>query len=292
MSDLDSIRRYYAEELRAVAHLQSEALVDAFAKVSREDFLGPGPWLILNPFHMVDDSNEDSYYRETADADPKHLYHNVLVAIDAKRCLNNGQPTFLATLIDSLDLASGDQVVHIGCGTGYYTAIMAEVVGPKGRVTAFEVDTELAARARTNLNHLSHVEVVESDGGTIAPNVHDGMLVNAGATHPRQEWLDALRVGGRLILPLTVANESDTPHSGHILKIKRREDGFAARFISPTSIFPCSGARDPELNDKLRAAFNGDDWRCVQSLRRDAHVCAETCWLHNEQFCLSKLPVN
>ena len=291
MSDLDSIRRYYAEELQAVANLQSEALVDAFAKVSRENFLGPGPWLILNPLHLVDDSNEDSYYRETADADPKHLYHNVLVAIDAKRCLNNGQPSFLATLIDSLELIRGDSVAHIGCGTGYYTAIIAEVVGAAGRVTAFEVDTGLAAQARTNLSHLSHVQVLEGDGGSVAPNEYDGMLVNAGATHPRHAWLDALRVGGRLILPLTVANESDTPHSGHILKIKRQENGFAARFISPTSIFPCSGARDPDLNDKLRAAFNRDDWQCVQSLRRYAHVCADTCWLHDEQFCLSTLPV-
>jgi|SRR5437773_1930471 len=291
MGDLDSIRRYYAEELRAVANLQSEALVDAFAKVSREDFLGPGPWLILNPFHMVDDSNEDSYYRETADADPKHLYHNVLVAIDAKRCLNNGQPTFLATLIDSLELVSGDQVAHIGCGTGYYTAILAEVVGLKGRVTAFEVDPGLAARARTNLSHLSHVEVLESDSGSVASNEYDGMLVNAGATHPRHAWLDALRVGGKLILPLTVSNETDVTQSGEVLMITRQENGMSAGFVCSTSIFPCSGARDPELNDKLRAAFKQRGLNRVQSLRRDAHVCADTCWLHDEQFCLSTVPL-
>ena len=292
MSDLDSIRRYYAEELRAVANLQSAALVDAFAKVSREDFLGPGPWLILNPFHMVDESNEASYYRQTADADPKHLYHNVLVAIDAQRCLNNGQPSFLAILIDSLDLVSGDSVAHIGCGTGYYTAIMAEVVGPKGRVTAFEVDTGLAARARTNLSHLSHVHVLESDGGGIEPSAYDGLLVNAGATHPRHGWLDALRVDGRLILPLTVSNEGDVTQSGQVLKITRQGNELSAGFLCSTSIFPCSGARDPELNDKLRAAFKQGDLNCVQSMRRDSHACVETCWLHDEQFCLSKLPVN
>ncbi len=292
MSDLDSIRRYYAEELRAVANLHSEALVDAFAKVSREDFLGPGPWLILNPFHMVDGSNEASYYRQTADADPKHLYHNVLVAIDAKRCLNNGQPSFLAILIDSLDLVPGDSVAHIGCGTGYYTAIMAEVVGPKGRVTAFELDTQLAARARTNLSHLSHVEVVESDSSGVAPNGYDGMLVNAGATHPRHAWLDALRLGARLILPLTVSNEADVTHSGEVLKITRQGNGLSAGFLCSTSIFPCSGARDPELNDKLRAAFKRGDLNCVQSLRRDRHAPSDACWLHSDQFCLSTLKAN
>ena len=49
MSELDEIRHYYAEELRAVANLQSEALVRAFAKVPREHFLGPGPWQVFSP---------------------------------------------------------------------------------------------------------------------------------------------------------------------------------------------------------------------------------------------------
>jgi protein-L-isoaspartate(D-aspartate) O-methyltransferase len=291
MSDLNAIRRYYAEELRAVANLRSEGLVDAFARVSREHFLGPGPWLILNPFHMVDDDDESTYYRQTADADPKHLYHNVLVAIDPKRCLNNGQPSFLATLLDALDLIPGDSVAHIGCGTGYYTGIIADVVGPGGCVTAFEVDAGLAARARANLGHLSHVEVCESDGGSIAADQYDGMLVNAGATHPRQVWLDALGARGRLILPLTVLHETDVTQAGQVVKIQRQENGLSARFFCSTSIFPCAGARDPDLNDKLRAAFKRGDWNRVRSLRRDAHVCAETCWLHDGQFCLSTLPV-
>ena len=63
MRELDAIRQYYAEELRAVANL-SEALVRAFAKVPREHFLGPGPWQILNPSHLIDDNNEATYYRD------------------------------------------------------------------------------------------------------------------------------------------------------------------------------------------------------------------------------------
>ncbi len=49
MSELDAIRHYYAEELRAVANLQSETLVRAFAKIPREHFLGPGPWQVFSP---------------------------------------------------------------------------------------------------------------------------------------------------------------------------------------------------------------------------------------------------
>ena len=284
MSDLDSIRRYYAEELRAAANLQSEALVQAFAKVPRELFLGPGPWRVFSP-----DSESDW---TTRDADPSQLYHNVLVVIDAERRLNNGHPSFVAFLIEQLELKEGEHVVHVGCGPGYYTAVMAEVVGRAGHVTAIEIDSRLAGRARGNLEYLPQVDVIEADGGACDPGPSDGIFVNAGATHPRSTWLDSLRTGGRLILPLTVANEADASYSGHILKVTRQEHGYAARFISGTSIFPCFGARDPELNDKLSAAFKREDSKCVQSLRRDNHEPSDTCWLHSNRFCLSTLPAS
>src|SRR5262245_30957930 len=43
---LDDTRRAYAEEIRAVADIRCEALIEALARVPREDFLGPGPWLV------------------------------------------------------------------------------------------------------------------------------------------------------------------------------------------------------------------------------------------------------
>jgi protein-L-isoaspartate(D-aspartate) O-methyltransferase len=159
--DLYDIRRYFAEEIRAVANIRSEALIDAFAKVPREHFLGPGPWRIQG------DSDEN--YRTTEDADPRRLYHNILVAIDPGRHLNNGQPSYLAFCIDSLNLAEGDRVLHVGCGVGYYTAIMAEVVGTSGHVTGVEIDADLASRARENLAYLGQVKVAHGDGGKYDP---------------------------------------------------------------------------------------------------------------------------
>jgi protein-L-isoaspartate(D-aspartate) O-methyltransferase len=191
--DLDTRRQFYAEEVRAVANLQSEALVRAFAKVPREHFLGPGSWEIPN---LAGGS-----YHATPDADPKHLYHNVLVAIDAGRGLNNGLPSALALWFDALDLQEGNRVVHVGCGTGYYSAILAEVVGPNGHVIAIDVDPELASRAQNNLRYLSHVQVLAGDGGEIDIGPNDAIFINAGVTHPRAIWLDALRPGGRLLVP-------------------------------------------------------------------------------------------
>jgi len=287
MSDLEAVRQFYAEELRAVANLKSERLVKAFAKVPREHFLGPGPWQIVNPWWLETDPS----YRTTSDADPRHLYHNVLVGIDPNRRLNNGQPSFLAFLIDSLELQEGEHVVHIGCGTGYYTAIMAEVVGSNGRVTAIEIDPDLARHARSNLSYLAHVQIIEGDGGKHDPGPSDAILVNAGVTHPSLVWLDSLRHGGRLLLFLTAETDTAGSGGGYVLKVTFKPGGLACCFISRVGVFSCVGTRDPELNEKLKNAFTGETWKSVQSLRRDAHEATDTCWLHGETFCLSKLAV-
>lgn len=282
MNDLEALRQHYAEELRAVANLQSEAVVRAFAKVPREHFLGPGPWQILSPGFESDWTSKD--------ADPRQLYHNVLVAIDPERRLNNGHPSFLAFLIEQLELEAGDHVVYVGCGTGYYTAALAEVVGPNGNVTALEIDGGLAERARNNLSYLHHVKVIEGDGGEYNPGPSDAILVNAGVTHPQSVWLDSLRPGGRLLLPLTAAGDEGR-NTGGVLKVRLQHAGLVASFISRVAIFPCQGARDPELNRPLKEAFNRGNEKSVQSLRWDAHEVVDTCWLHSDSFCLSKLTV-
>jgi protein-L-isoaspartate(D-aspartate) O-methyltransferase len=286
MSSLDEIRHRYAAEVRAAANLTSGALVAAFAKVPRERFLGAGPWQILSPGIDAGD------YRTTTDDDPVHLYRDVLVAIDPSRRLNNGQPSYLAFCIESLELREGDRVLHVGCGVGYYTAIMAEVVGPTGHVVGIEIGADLASRARENLRYLNHVAVIHGDGGDYDPGPCHAIFVNAGATHPRTVWLDSLRPGGRLILYLTVAVDDTGAGKGGMLKVSREGQGYRARFLSSVAVFHCRGARDESANRRLLAAMKRGGWGSVQSLRRDAHTLNDACWLHGVDFCLSTLPVS
>jgi protein-L-isoaspartate(D-aspartate) O-methyltransferase len=298
MGDLDDIRRKYAEGIRDVLKLRfnivlSKDLVDAFAKVPRESFLGPGPWLIRGTGNNIWQKFTCWLHRSdpTGDwitVDPEHLYrHDAIVAIVASRGLNNGQPSGLASWIHFLELHKGDHVLHIGCGVGYYTAIIAEVVGPTGHVIAIEIDPELASRACENLACLDHVDVVHGDGGEYVTGPTDAVLVNAGATHPRSAWLDSLQVGGRMIMPLTTEKGR-----GGVLKAKRELRGYAARFVFTTQIFDCVGGRDAELSKRLHDGFKRGAWRLVQSLRREPHDPSKSCWLHGDGFCLSTLPVS
>jgi hypothetical protein len=68
---------------------------------------------------------------------PREVYHNVVVSLDRAKDINNGQPSALGRWIDSLALKRGERVYHLGCGVGYYTAIIAEVVGLGGRVVVW-----------------------------------------------------------------------------------------------------------------------------------------------------------
>jgi protein-L-isoaspartate(D-aspartate) O-methyltransferase len=282
--EIGRLRRYFAEEIQAYCGLQSAALVEALASVARENFLGPGPWLFMGM-----DTSMGLQARQTADADPRHVYHNVSIAIDLKKQLFNGQPGTICTLIDALRIKPGERILHIGCATGYYTALIAHLAGPQGHVIAFEVDADLARRAKENLAAFDWVEVREADGNGGVPEDLDAILVNAGATHPLPAWLEALRPDGRMILPLTFAPVGMPQNigKGGVLLATRDADGFAARFMSPVAIYSCVGVRSPSLNEALQNAFTKGAWFNVKRLRRDVHEAGSACWLHADGFCLS-----
>src|ERR1700683_4033645 len=205
MMTLEECRRFYSREIRFAANVSSPALVEAYARVLRERYLGSPPWHVASPDQQamsVAGIDSTSY---TPIEDPRDLYHNILVAIDRDRNVNNGQPSALARWIDALDLKTGDRVYHLGCGVGYYTAIMREVVGPEGSVVAIEALPDLAARAKENLAHYPNVTVHAGDGVKFDPGPCNAMLINAGMIHPHLLWLDRLNEHGRLVVPLTMA---------------------------------------------------------------------------------------
>lgn len=285
---LDDWRRFYAEEIRVVANINSPALVQAFARVPREKFFGPGPWQIASADQsaMAVAGLGGSFYTTTRDA--RDLYHNVLIAIDAARYLNNGQPSALARWIEALDLRAGDRVFHLGCGTGYYTAIMADVVGAGGSVVAIEADSDLAARARENLASFSHVTVHSGDGAALDPGQCDAMLINAGVTHPHRFWLERLAEGGRLVLPITAAAAGAASFgSGIMAQIVRRRGGFSAKVVTHVMIYSCTSIRDPQLNAPLGKALASRALLKLKSVRLDPHESDDTCLLHSSSMCLS-----
>lgn len=286
-SDLAAVRAFYAEEIAAVCNLRSPALVRALATVPRERFLGEGPWKI----YALDAAGPGpGGYYQTVDADPRRVYHNVPIALDAARLLNNGQPATVASWIDALDVAPGERVVHIGCGTGYFTAILAEMVTPSGAVFATEADAELAAAAARNLQAWPNAIASHTDNLEVLRDA-DVILVNAGVTHPEPTWLDHLREGGRLFFPLTFDVGPTTIGKGAMVRVTRAADRFKASVGWMVAIYQSTSGRSPEMSAAVQKAistgFMSGRLGAVRLLRRDEHEPHESCWLHAPGWCLS-----
>lgn len=236
----ETLRRFYAEELRAAAALpngeQTDRLLAAFASVPREDHAGPGPWLLRSPQYGLAS-------RRTPDGDPKHLYHNVLIALDEERGINVGEPSLWARFLVRASVAKGSRVLQVGAGSGYFTAVLAELAGPQGHVVATEVDPKLAEMAAVALRGRANVSVRHENGATELTS-EDGpfdlVVAFAGVTHPAPIWQSALKPEGRMLLPLT-----GDDWWGAMVLFARSGDALRGTTLGRCGFFPCEGARDP-----------------------------------------------
>jgi len=287
--NIDECRRFYANEIRFAAGVRSPELVDAFARVSREEFLGPGPWELASPDIRAMSIGKITQMRYQYIDDPRDVYHNVVIVLDKDAEINNGQPSALALWIDALDLRTGERAYHLGCGVGYYTAIIAELVGAAGNVVGSELQPDLAARAQQNLRRYPNVTVHSGDGAVFDPGPCDAILVNAGVTHPLPLWLDRLRDGGRLVLPLTMPVNPKIG-LGVMARIVRKGSAFSAEIVSQVGIYSCTTARDQQCESLLKSALTTGGLMKMKSVRRDQHPPVDTCLVHGTDVCVSSDP--
>lgn len=280
MNRLEAHRLLFARLVTANAGVPAGTgarLVDAFASTPRERFVGAGPWRVFTR----------AGYIETPSDDPAFLYQDTVIALDSEKQLNNGQPTLHAACLSALAVEEGDSVVHVGAGTGYYSAILSILAGASGSVAACEIDAALAVRAAANLGDYATVTVHHRSGADGKIPACDAIYVNAGATDPLDLWLDALRPGGRLLLPLTPPQGA----GGTLLVTRAAAGALDARFVCGAAFTPCVGARDDETGQRLKEAFQRGGMERVRSLRRGTSPDG-TCWCDGRNWWLSTAPAS
>jgi protein-L-isoaspartate(D-aspartate) O-methyltransferase len=248
---VDEARARYAESIARAAWVTDPRIERAFAMIPREGFLPPPPWTVFPPGGF--------FKRPTSD--PKELYDDVLVVLDARRGVNNGQPSLHAAWIAAVDPHPGETVVHVGAGSGYYTAILGVLVLPGGAVHAYEIEPQLAQLAARNLACLDHVAVHDETAlGQALPEA-DVMYVNAGVAAPDPGWLRALKPGGRLIFPWQPSGPG-----GVTLLVTRLGRGFRAKPTLSVGFVACEGAAlhgrapaiSPDAIDRTRSVWLND----------------------------------
>jgi protein-L-isoaspartate(D-aspartate) O-methyltransferase len=182
----DAARARLVDELRDSGRLTSPAVEAAFRLVPRHLFL---PELAASEAYQ-----DEAFVIKT---DPGGLPLS-----------SSSQPAIMAIMLEQLGLSRGQRVLEIGTGTGYNAALMCYLVGERGSVVTVDIDADLVARARENLDAAGYpgVIVLCGDGGYGVPGYapYDRVIVTAGAWDLAPDWLAQLGPGGRIVVPLSL----------------------------------------------------------------------------------------
>ena len=162
-----------------------------------------------------------------APEDAHHAYEDRALSIDCGQTIS--QPYMVALMSQALELAGDEQVLEIGGGSGYQTAVLAELARS---VVSIERHAELSAQAAERLQRLGYenVKLIVGDGTLGWPELapYDGILVAAaGRQIPSALW-EQLREGGRLVMPVGETAEQT-------LEVLRKVDGAPVK----QSLTPC-----------------------------------------------------
>ncbi len=156
--------------------IADERVLDAMATVPREEFLP--------------DRVRDQAYADGA----LPIGHGQTIS----------QPWVVAAICAGLELAGGERVLDVGGGSGYSTAVIAELVRPGGSVRSYELVPELAERARETLSRLRYAEaeVIAGDGTERIGGRWDAIAVHAAAPALPAQLVSSLGSGGRMVIPI------------------------------------------------------------------------------------------
>jgi len=270
---LPEYRHYYAQLLMQKLSLtDDEALRQAFQTVPREAFLGRGPWMV---------ADLQGGYVESPTDNPSFVYQDILFALIPEKGINNGSPSLHANNIANLNISRGESITHIGAGTGYYTAILAELTGANGVVTAYEYEPSLVEIGREPLKHWPQISIHQGSVFDTPLPLSDVIYVNAGTPQVETAWVHQLSDGGRLLFPLICSNGH-----GVMLMVLRRGNDYYASVTSRCHFIGCIGAHNEQASKNLEAMFRAAKADTITRLYLSAPARGQTALLSGDDWYL------
>lgn len=175
MNAYDSKRQYMVETQIVARGIKDKMVIDALRKIPRHLFLDEALW--------------------------PQAYEDHAMPIGEKQTIS--QPYIVALMTEALQLTDKQKVLEIGTGSGYQTAILAEIAD---QVYSIERIPSIAKRARKVFDKLQYRNVVITIGdGTSGWKEHspyDGIIVTASSPKVPKPLLGQLAIGGRLVIPI------------------------------------------------------------------------------------------
>ncbi len=170
------------DDLIRDGYLKTPPVIEAFRKIDRADFVPPE-------------------YKEKA-------YVNAPLPIGEGQTIS--QPLTVAFMLELLEPKAGEKILDIGAGSGWTTALLAEIVGETGKVTAIERIQKLKETAETNVSKYGFMEkgtvkIIQSNGvnGYKDEAPYDKIIAAASAGRIPRAWKSQLKIGGRIVAPVS-----------------------------------------------------------------------------------------
>jgi len=167
-----------AKELIGKGVLYSDNIIKAFQKVRRVDF-------VHEDFHT-------------------QAYDDAPLPIGKGQSIS--QPSTVAQMLEMLQAKPGDRILEVGCGSGWLTALLAEIIGPSGFVYAIDIIPELTELTKHHLvsYHFTNIETVIGNGwlGLVKHAPFNRIIVSAAAPKIPVALTEQLAHGGSLVMPV------------------------------------------------------------------------------------------
>ena len=197
----ESERKIMVEEQLAGRGIRDRRVLDAMGKVPRHLFV--------------------------EEALRSRAYGDYPLPIGEKQTIS--QPYMVALMTESLELKGNEKVLEIGTGSGYQSAVLAELCE---KVYSVERIKSLAVKARDRLDSLGYlnvaIKIFDGTYGWIEHAPYDAIIVTAGAPDIPKSLIDQLAVGGRMVIPI------GDEFSQTLVKLEKGRDG-----ITTTNICGC-----------------------------------------------------
>ncbi|MBI3120284.1 MAG: protein-L-isoaspartate O-methyltransferase [Candidatus Kerfeldbacteria bacterium] len=134
----------------------------------------------------------------------QEAYHDYPLPISATATIS--QPTTVAFMLELLQVKAGDHVLDVGSGSGWTTALLSQLAGPKGSVVGVELDPELVSQSQERLSffRFPNARIVQASEelGYPPDAPYQKILVSASAITLPQELVDQLAPSGRMVIPV------------------------------------------------------------------------------------------
>ena len=193
---------------------------------------------------IADQGIDDLEVLRAFDLTPRHLflpesvqhraYEDAPIPIGFQQTAS--QPSLQALYLKQLQLEPSDRVLEIGTGSGFQTALLAQLAA---HVYSVERIRELSARARQAIDQLrlTNVALLVGDGtigwSRFAP--YDAILVAAGAPSVPHALIDQLAMGGRLLIPIGTLEEQQ------LTMVRKTEAGITTEDVARCVFVPLLG---------------------------------------------------